>query len=154
MCRISATARGMERTCSGIGRDHKKGAGLPCMCSGAHKQKAGLVCYHVSRLRGSIAGGWWGDDDAAVATGRTGRACRVVHWSVDGAMWPWGLVWSVLAVGVLTYVLLVLFWGRSSREGTSIDDFIAAGPRDGAASVGTPRCTIYSPPSPTTCVFR
>ena len=36
------------------------------------------------------------------------------------------LGWLVCAaaVGALTYVLVVLFWGRSTERGTSINDFI------------------------------
>ena len=36
------------------------------------------------------------------------------------------LGWLVCAaaVGALTYVLVVLFWGRSTEPGTSINDFI------------------------------
>ena len=39
----------------------------------------------------------------------------------------WVVLCSVLAVGVLTYVLLVLFSGRSTEQGTHIDDFIIEG---------------------------
>lgn len=39
----------------------------------------------------------------------------------------WAVLCSVLAVGVLTYVLLVLFSGRSAEQGTHIDDFIIEG---------------------------
>lgn len=36
------------------------------------------------------------------------------------------LTWLVCAVsvGALTYILVVLFWGRSTEKGTSIDNFI------------------------------
>lgn len=39
----------------------------------------------------------------------------------------WAVLCSVLAVGVLTYVLLVLFSGRNTEKGTRIDDFIIEG---------------------------
>lgn len=46
---------------------------------------------------------------------------------MEGGAMVWAVLCSVLAVGLLTYVLLVLFSGRNKEHGTHIDDFIIEG---------------------------